>query len=333
MLRRGESFWQTLPREMTMNKQCSICFEAGGPFVENPCACTATYCVACWDRALAASMAIRGEAQCPSCRQAFRVDYDNEARNLTYTPEKAEAGACEWKTQLCEKVKPIQVRLLQDYGMAQCSESHHCCDSSEGHACPDTGGRKHRRSFTKRDQCPCAGPRPGPDHLYPARVQDPDAIPAEGCLVPTNRKQPSCVCGAELTRMDRMTRVLHFLEDTVPEWRNRVSQSKGFEEAWASILMCDLCGNAATRSGFSWSCPKSTIWHPTGHDICEQCFEYYIGNKKEPRAEVDISQVAKEAHDDDDGPHHLPFPKQAPLLCRGGVSVAPWRQPLSLKAP
>lgn len=54
---------------------CAICFEHRD-FVELPCACKVSYCSACWDRALAASVATHGRARCPSCRSVLRVDFD-----------------------------------------------------------------------------------------------------------------------------------------------------------------------------------------------------------------------------------------------------------------
>lgn len=314
----SENVWSNLPREMTVNETCAICFEAG-PFVQNPCACTVSYCVRCWDHALAASVASRGDAQCPSCRAPFSIDYDTEARTLTYVPYDPEEAddELEWQVELCEKVKPLQIRLLQDFGMDQCAESHHSCSSSRGHGGPDDGGRKHRSALAYSEGFP-TGPRVGPDYKFPAMVQDPDAIPTEANPIANNRHQPRCMCGTALIQVDRMSRVLRMLDDNVPDWRERVVHSKGFVESWASFVVCSLCNKPATRTGFSWTCPRgaNTMWHHKNNDICERCFEYYVGSRPASQPENKFM-----FH----GPHRFKFPKQSPILCRGGISHVPWR--------
>lgn len=101
---------------------CTICFERKA-FVQTPCACTLNYCACCWDRALAASVTTRGRAQCPSCRTAFRVDYDPDAKSLIFSKETEVTTLAEWRSRLYMKAKPVQIRLLQDFGMA--------CDSAD----------------------------------------------------------------------------------------------------------------------------------------------------------------------------------------------------------
>lgn len=105
---------------------CAICFEPETTFVDVPCKCTLNYCATCWDRALTASVATRGRAQCPSCRMAFRVDYDPEVRSLVLSKEVSRAVLADWRTRLYDKAKPTQIKLLQDYGQANYGEAS--CD-------------------------------------------------------------------------------------------------------------------------------------------------------------------------------------------------------------
>jgi hypothetical protein len=101
---------------------CAICFESAA-FVDVPCKCTLNYCATCWDRALTASVATRGRAQCPSCRMAFRVDYDPEVRSLVLTKEVSRAVLADWRTRLYDKAKPTQIQLLKSYGEANHGEA------------------------------------------------------------------------------------------------------------------------------------------------------------------------------------------------------------------
>lgn len=98
-------------------EECAICFESGN-FVDLPCACSIKYCGSCWDRALAASVTVRGKAQCPSCRAAFNVDFDTDRGLLVFSKDPEGTGACDWRIQLYEKVRGVQIKLLQGYGIA-----------------------------------------------------------------------------------------------------------------------------------------------------------------------------------------------------------------------
>lgn len=96
---------------------CVICFEPG-QFVPLPCACHVNYCIDCWDRALASSVLLRGQAQCPSCRAAFHADFDSAAGGLVFSAAGTGNGAPaeEWQHEIYVKARPAQVQLLQSYG-------------------------------------------------------------------------------------------------------------------------------------------------------------------------------------------------------------------------
>jgi len=97
---------------------CAICFEdlalLGGA-VPLPCKCRVTYCSRCWDRALNAKYNQTRRAECPSCRTAMRVDFDAEARRLCF--KKLEESESEMRTRLYEQARPLQMTLLQQYGV------------------------------------------------------------------------------------------------------------------------------------------------------------------------------------------------------------------------
>eukprot|EP00930_Biecheleria_cincta_P070731 TRINITY_DN58345_c0_g1_i1.p1 TRINITY_DN58345_c0_g1~~TRINITY_DN58345_c0_g1_i1.p1 ORF type:complete len:307 (-),score=34.13 TRINITY_DN58345_c0_g1_i1:291-1211(-) len=100
--------------EQNQEDCCAICFEQG-PFVNLPCHCKLKYCTCCWDRALATSVTICGRAQCPSCRSAFKVDYDVNASSLVFTADSEGAPARDWQTKLYGKVKGVQIKILESF--------------------------------------------------------------------------------------------------------------------------------------------------------------------------------------------------------------------------
>ena len=63
------------------SEDCAICFDPvhAEDRLHLPCRCQLTYCLTCWDRALAAAFNDNGQARCPSCRRPVRVDFDPEA--------------------------------------------------------------------------------------------------------------------------------------------------------------------------------------------------------------------------------------------------------------
>lgn len=92
-----------------------ICFEHR-PFVKLPCSCRVNYCASCWDRALATSVSMRGLAQCPSCREAFRVDFNPDEGGLVFSPDTDGTASQDWRSRLYGKAKPVQIQLLRDFG-------------------------------------------------------------------------------------------------------------------------------------------------------------------------------------------------------------------------
>mmetsp|Transcript_103200 Transcript_103200/g.205075 ORF Transcript_103200/g.205075 Transcript_103200/m.205075 type:complete len:296 (+) Transcript_103200:64-951(+) len=225
---------------------CAICFELRPP-IELPCACQVDYCATCWDRALASSVTVRGHAQCPSCRSAFRVDFDSHAGGLVFSVDSDGTPSGEWRTRLYSKVKPVQIQLLRNFG-------------SSLTALPSTHSSPRSPS--------CRG----------SRCED----GAENrCTTGTNRDLPLCVCGAHLELVSSRSRILRMLEDTDSNWRSRVPQADTLVDRLLSgaLVTCDLCDEVATNSGCVWTCKNGphTVLHPAAYDVCEGCFARYAG--------------------------------------------------------
>lgn len=230
---------------------CAICFEHG-TFVSLPCNCKINYCSQCWDRALAASVTTRGRAQCPSCRSAFKVDFNAESGNLVFSTDHEGTLASDWRSQLYGKVKGVQIKLLRCYGEAMVSSTK---AASAVAAVPCRGDR------TDASPTSCSGQRSSPST---------DAFVA-----------PSCVCGAPLEHISSRLRIVRMLEDTESGWRSRVQHADDFVDRLlnSSLVTCDLCDSVAISSGAVWTCKNGphTVMHPAAYDVCEHCFERYSG--------------------------------------------------------
>ena len=112
------------------SEDCAICFDPvhAEDRLPLPCRCQLTYCLLCWDRALAAAFNDNGQARCPSCRRPVRVDFDPEAANgrgrlvfslLSSDDEAAGSSAqarSEMVNRLAEQAAPLMTRLLRHYG-------------------------------------------------------------------------------------------------------------------------------------------------------------------------------------------------------------------------
>jgi hypothetical protein len=223
---------------------CTICFEPG-PFVTLPCRCTLHYCSGCWDRALAASVATRGKAQCPSCRSAFRVDYDPTQKGLIFSEETETANLSDWRMRIYEKVGPAQISLLHEFGQS------------------------------------CSAPDMETGLGDSVAVAEKSMVQASlpGTSSAEFKKGPSCMCGGELERLDWRSRVVRMLDDTTPEWRSHGHDPDKFVEKLMTSINCDLCGENSTRTGFGWTCSSGphTLLHPAAYDICEPCFHQHCG--------------------------------------------------------
>jgi len=226
---------------------CAICFEQK-EFIALPCACKVNYCASCWDHALAASVAARGRACCPSCRASLRVDYDPVEGRLTFAAS-GEALVDDWRAQVYGKARPVQIQLLQRYGQ----------DLAERAAAGAHGDSE----------------KPAASIIGIAHACEPHADQLEGVV-------PVCVCGAEMERMSSKQRIERMLYDTDPNFASHfgTNQDELVERLMkCALVTCDLCQQLATRTGACWTCKngQNTILHPASYDVCEACFEQYAG--------------------------------------------------------
>mmetsp|Transcript_89253 Transcript_89253/g.266225 ORF Transcript_89253/g.266225 Transcript_89253/m.266225 type:complete len:332 (-) Transcript_89253:118-1113(-) len=239
-----------------MEDCCAICFEQR-PFISLPCACQVNYCAVCWDRALASSVTVRGRAQCPSCRTAFRIDFDPEMGGLVFMKDMdGTAAAGGWKSRLYGKARPVQINLLKSFGTSLVSR---------------TAGDPSSDDATECDgEPPPAGAGP---QSYSRRPE------TGACDLPV------CVCGAHLERVSSRDRILRMLEDTDASWRTRVPEVNSLINRLfaSSLVTCDICNQNATRSGALWTCKNGTrtVLHPASYDVCESCFVRYAGSHAE----------------------------------------------------
>jgi len=207
-------------------------------FISLPCACKVHYCATCWDRCLANSAMVRGLPSCPSCRQSFTVDYNDAAGGLVFST------ASENTARAGEWRKSLsnKVRPVQ----IQLLRDH---GTSVSIGSRHAGQQAHA----------CTGQVASSDHSL-----------------------PRCVCGAHLELSCRRGRILRMLDDTDPDWRTRGGDIEGpLRRLLANALVtCDLCESLAMPPSAVWTCSNGphTVLHPEGNDICEQCFERYVGH-------------------------------------------------------
>mmetsp|Transcript_45289 Transcript_45289/g.144319 ORF Transcript_45289/g.144319 Transcript_45289/m.144319 type:complete len:235 (+) Transcript_45289:41-745(+) len=99
-------------------RSCAICYEAVGEGIDLPCSCKVDYCLQCWDKALAKSFNACAKARCPTCRTPIRVDFDGQAGRLAFSAEGDDEDAEQTRRRIAEQMRPVQERLLRDYGAA-----------------------------------------------------------------------------------------------------------------------------------------------------------------------------------------------------------------------
>lgn len=240
------------PEDSDDDATCAICFEIQPP-VKLPCQCRIHYCASCWDRALATSVTVRGRAQCPSCRTGFHIEFNQEAACLEYSKEEMGMTVSDWRSCLYGKARPVQIRLLKDFGSILKTASASNMTSEVSPAAPSL--EKNQVSLSAREDSSIS------------------------C-------KPFCICGGVLENIDSRARVIRLLEETEPGWRTRVVEAEQCIESLisSSLITCDLCDESAIRSGAVWTCKKGphTLLHPSAYDVCESCFSCYAGSKELP---------------------------------------------------
>jgi len=228
------------------DEPCAICFETGPPMTL-PCACKATYCASCWNRAMASSVRRRGQAQCPSCRMVLYIDIDPDTGHLLFSKQDQEMNQNKWLPRLSIKVKLVQMKLLKTYGSAVKRQSTTANESA-----------------TRLDMGAAA-----------KSLDQPATNPVKGPMLHTLSK-PMCVCGGSLEHVTYRKRFSSLREDFAVEWRHRVGYA----------ISCNLCDAVLPQSGSLWTCQHGcrSVLHPASHDICESCFSRHADLKSGSRS-------------------------------------------------
>ena len=179
------------------DEECVICFDAIAERLVLPCECRVSYCLGCWDRALAASFNSSGRARCPTCRTPVRVNFDPEAAGgrgrLVFSAEN-EGDESEERSdvvnRLAEQAAPLMTRLLRLHGETHplLDGARPCwlisvatCITSQG--APTTRGRRpgglrckgrhHRPLALKGWGCAAAGRRMRRARIAPRQPRHP----------------------------------------------------------------------------------------------------------------------------------------------------------------
>lgn len=271
--------------------ECTICFEelsSVGGAIPLPCDCKVTYCSACWDRALAASMSVTGRGSCPSCRSAMRVSFDPDTGRLSFSRAVPDESQDNWRKRLYEEAKPLQIRLLREYG-GQDAVPAGVAEAMEG-----CGGGASGSGARAASEGAGAGEDPKEAPTFaPA--------PAEDGMQP-----PRCVCGSRLARTSVRDRVFAFISEETP-----ISPPPSAVEQLmrAPPIICDICRRQLDPCGSVWTCEngRRTVLHAVAYDVCEYCFALHAHGVEIPAdsgrggAFSDSYSGSSNASEEDDG--------------------------------
>jgi len=298
----GESQVRQSPPDL----ECAICFGEIAQRTELPCRCNIDYCMSCWDRALAQSFNSCGWAKCPSCRLPVRVDFDAHVSRLLFSrdtelpaepsanPELIKLYHDRTRKRIEEQARPAQIRLLEDYGMANPICPPACCEPGN-----DVGKRRRligkqpsptvfssqRIDYLLAEQLSLATQRRKPRRMVTkqplltvASEADMPGWYEQACKL-AEQAAPKCVCGAYLQRVtihERAGRLCQVLSAHMPRSVTCTMDfsrlADRFLEEYGSPCVCDLCSDSVTE-GSVWTCEKghNTVFHPNAYDVCSPC--------------------------------------------------------------
>jgi len=290
---------------------CAICFEEVGKSIALPCRCKVSYCMKCWDRALAQSFNSCGQALCPTCRGPVHVDFDSETGSLLFSKETedltyrreieaaelveltAESSTAAARAQesesnrisaarqrtverLAEQAKPTQVRLLRQFGQS------HPMLKTLAHDGPLETLKSVPLQELKSAIKDLGGNTDGcleKKDLLDRLTQASGGRQHELASYWATRlpATPSCVCGGVLERVQAMQRVRRLYEKhhsvSVFDLLMATRLSSG-----NSGIICDLCDGSVSINTALWTCKSDnlTILHATSYDVCDSCFSQHV---------------------------------------------------------
>lgn len=295
------------PLVSTEEIECAICFEVVGALggaVDLPCACRASFCHTCWDRALAASITACGYARCPSCRCPMRVDFDIDNCCLVFScamqPPPRRGGASQsfrtheddasddWQQRLYEQAKPTQIHLLQQFGGR----------------IPIGQGRRVRpwgpwpRIFSKLDSQSSSSadhsPRSSASLSSSSDVSTSTDNEAYISIQDIPEVQPRCVCGSSLRHISVQDRVRAFVHEETPV----PPPPHLLERLMASPpIFCDICDRRVGPSHRVWTCEngRRTVLHAAAYDVCEACFAFHVHGESARRDRRESSNIRRKS--------------------------------------
>jgi hypothetical protein len=261
--------------------ECAICYEAVDLLdgaVSLPCACRATFCHTCWDRALAYSITACGIARCPSCRCPVRVDFDIVLERLVFSRARVvafrgvagsrfrnaasveDARHDDWQQRLYQQAKPTQIHLLRQYG---------------GRA--PVGQGRPVRPWGPWPRTTNADESESQAAEHSSRSSSPPSSSASSSDINEEEQimMPRCICGSSLRHISVPDRVRAFVNEDVatpapPSMVERLLASPP--------IFCDICDRRLGPSNWVWTCEngRRTVLHAAAYDVCEACFEFHV---------------------------------------------------------
>mmetsp|Transcript_35611 Transcript_35611/g.81608 ORF Transcript_35611/g.81608 Transcript_35611/m.81608 type:complete len:354 (-) Transcript_35611:36-1097(-) len=304
---------QAQPVDDDFAGECIICLEQTQKSVGLPCNCNAAYCLGCWDRALAQSLSSCGQARCPTCRAAVRVDFDAETGNLLFSRDsddapvnhdEEEAGEAETvqpfdrrealrrrtleaRSKLVEQARPAQVRLLREL------RNTFRRDGVDSYACYTRERSADDQPVNWTDTCPQT-PSLGDLMRFGNQLADLDSV----SLLSPPLVRPPCVCGGHLERVPHRERARRWLRRL--GYQNLEHVVEMVTTKGVSTCTCDLCGEPVDPSGYVWTCEKANraILHTNDWDVCDACFDLYTSEPGSTTGSLALSGQCQDARMD-----------------------------------
>jgi hypothetical protein len=288
------------------DEECVICFDAIAERLVLPCECRVSYCLGCWDRALAASFNSSGRARCPTCRTPVRVNFDPEAAGgrgrLVFSAEN-EGDESEERSdvvnRLAEQAAPLMTRLLRLHGETHPLLRPMARDPAGSLASRPVSHLKALLQHVGGDPAGCVVKADIIDRLL-LRVGGAPQLAAECAALGLRPDSPDilelgggstnslclrCVCGGNMKRLSGRARCRQLIsgigQQLEPQqlefWLDQLMR------AGSRMVVCDLCDEHLSPDAPVYTCGNedSTILHPTTYDCCESCYVRYAVEGRE----------------------------------------------------